>query len=69
MGTHKQSEASKNQWAKISPEERKKRMKKMHKARNDYWKNLSPRKKKAIAKKAAEARWNPERITSPVTTE
>lgn len=57
MGTTKQSEASKRQWAEISKEERLKRMKKMHKARNSYWQNLSPRKKKAIAKKAALARW------------
>ena len=57
MGTQKQSEASKNQWAKISLEERRERMKKMHGKRDEYWKSLSPRKKKALAKKAAEARW------------
>jgi len=62
MGTHKQSEASKKQWAAISPEERKKRMKKMHAKRDEYWGSLSPRKKKALAKKAAKARWGKKEV-------
>jgi len=57
MGSKKQSIASKNQWAKLSKEERLARMKPLMEGRKSAWLKLSAKKRKLHAKKMAEARW------------
>lgn len=44
-------------WETLSPEERMKRVAKMHKARNKRWREMTPEARSEHARKIAKVRW------------